>query len=424
MTTVATARNATLLDLNALLVERQARKIDAVVPAAAVTFRDGLARLRGIEALVDETGVTDVNGTYRPTRIADEHLGQKLGIPVPYLRRLRDERPHLYDANVNAWLHGRQVRRGSQVETIHPADDRSFLLRMFRADAGGDGVLRGVLSDGYGLIDDFDVLTAALEGVQESGAEVGVDSCDLTERSMRVRIVAPGVAALAPVLLKDYRSPFDVEGVQRAGGGGGAVDLNSHVNRWRAAAQRQGLGYPVGHEPVVFAGFEISNSELGAGAFTLTPRLVVKICRNGLTVTADALRRVHLGSKLDDGVVAWSDTTRRKALELIKSKTTDAVRAFLSPEYVAGVVAEIERKAGARLTEPEKQIKILGKQLGLPKERTEQVLAHFIMGGSLTAGGLLNAVTSVAQTLDDGDAAAELEARGLDALNAAAALAR
>jgi len=419
--TSTTIRNATILDLNALLLDRQARKVDAVVPATAMSFRDGVAHLRGVVPLLNDDGVTDVNGDYRPTNVADEHLGQKLGIPVPYLRKLRSERPHLYDANVNAWLHGRRVRRDGEVETVHPADDRSFLLRMFRADAG-EGVLRGVLSTGYGLIDDFDVLTATLEGVRESGAEVSIDSCDLTERTMRVRLVAPGVAALAPVLLTDYRSPFTSGGAKRAGSGNG-LDLDTHTNRWRALAEREGTSYPPGQEPVVFAGFEISNSELGAGAFTLTPRLVVKICRNGLTVTADALRRVHLGSKLDDGVVAWSDNTRNKYLELIKSKATDAVRTFLSPGYVTSKVTEIERKAGARLPEPEKQVKILGKRLGLSKERTEQVLAHFIMGGSLTAGGFLNAVTSVAQVCEDGDEAADLEGRGLDALDAATALA-
>ena len=47
-----------------------------------------------------------------------------------------------------------------------------------------------------------------------------------------------------------------------------------------------------GAEPIVFAGFVISNSETGGGAFSVTPRLVVKVCNNGLTITADALRAI------------------------------------------------------------------------------------------------------------------------------------
>ena len=58
---------------------------------------------------------------------------------------------------------------------------------------------------------------------------------------------------------------------------------------------------------MVFAGFVITNSETGCGAFTLTPRLVVQVCRNGMTITRDAIRAVHLGERLDEGVVTWSE---------------------------------------------------------------------------------------------------------------------
>ena len=72
---------------------------------------------------------------------------------------------------------------------------------------------------------------------------------------MYVRVVCEQVRALAPALLAGYRSPFT--------GASGADN------------------------PVIFAGFVISNSETACGAFTLTPRLVVQVCRNGLTITRD-----------------------------------------------------------------------------------------------------------------------------------------
>jgi hypothetical protein len=49
-------------------------------------------------------------------------------------------------------------------------------------------------------------------------------------------------------------------------------------------------------------------------------------------------------------------------------------------------------------------------------------LAHFIRGGDLTAGGVLHAVTSTAQTLSDADAAHEMESQAVRALEIAAAL--
>ena len=57
---------------------------------------------------------------------------------------------------------------------------------------------------------------------------------------------------------------------------------------------------------MVFAGWVLSNSETGCGAFTITPRLVVHVCRNGMTITKDALRAVHLGAA---GV--WGDPLER-----------------------------------------------------------------------------------------------------------------
>jgi len=47
-------------------------------------------------------------------------------------------------------------------------------------------------------------------------------------------------------------------------------------------------------------------------------------------------------------------------------------------------------------------------------------MGHFIKGGSLTAGGVMHAVTSVAQTLPDADAAHGLESQALRVLSLAA----
>lgn len=47
-------------------------------------------------------------------------------------------------------------------------------------------------------------------------------------------------------------------------------------------------------------------------------------------------------------------------------------------------------------------------------------LAHFITGADASAGGILHAVTSVAQTLSDADAAHELESTAIAAMRLAA----
>lgn len=80
-------------------------------------------------------------------------------------------------------------------------------------------------------------LAHPLEGIRVSGVAARVDGADLSDTRMSARVVAPEVAVAAPVLLRGYRSPFN----GRAG-----ADL-----------------------PVVWAGFVITHSEVGCGAFSV-----------------------------------------------------------------------------------------------------------------------------------------------------------
>ena len=297
------ARNATLGDLADVLKQQHARKIDVVAPATKIRMEEGVLKISDTEQILSADGVTATAGLYRPTTVADEGIASKIGVPIQYLRRMRDERPDLLDANVNGWLHGRKAKWGypsrEEAESLGipsgqqyekrpatPGDSRSFLVRCFRGDEQEIGVARAFLSDRYKVVDNLDALTAALDGVRQAGVEIKVEGCDLTDRRMYVRIVAPEVQALAPALLRNYRSPFT-----------GALGADN---------------------PTVFAGFEISNSEVGGGAFTITPRLVIQVCNNGMKMTKDALRAVHLGGQLDEGVIRWSEDTQQKTIDLIR----------------------------------------------------------------------------------------------------------
>jgi hypothetical protein len=394
MTVQTTARNATLADLAELLTEQNGRKVDIVAPASKIRSLGGNFVIEGTESILSAEGVTQTDGTYRPTTVCDEGVASKLGIPLAYVRKLREERPDLYDANVNGWLRGARMPERLSIEgerawrDSHPADPRSFMVRCFRGDGDGPGVARAFLSDSYKVIDNLDALTAALAGVRQAGANISVTGCDLTDRRMYVRIEAPEVTALAPTLLENYRSPFS---------GQSGRDL-----------------------PVVSAGLVISNSETGGGAFTIVPRFVVKVCSNGMTITKDALRAVHLGGKMDEGVIQWSAETEQKQLDLITSKAKDAVATFLNVDYMERVIRSIEATAATPLTDSVKVIESVGSKL-FTKEQTAGVLDHFIKGGDVSAGGVLHAVTSFAQTIDDADVASDLEANALRAMELAAA---
>lgn len=401
--TADTARHASLEDLAEVLRAQRARQLDVVAPAAKIRARGGQLVLTGTDAVLDDDGVTPTDGVYRPTAVFDEGVADRLGIPVAYLRKLREQAPDLYDANVNGLLHGRHVHRGGQVEVVRPGDDRSFFLRLFRGE-GSEGVARAMMSDRFRTIDNLDILVAALDGVRNAGVRTEIHSCDLTERRMFIRLHSPELAAAAPTLLANYRSPFLAPEI--------AAQRRHHWD----ATDGFGYGYAAGEEPVLFAGLRISNSEVGNGAFKIVPELLVKICANGMTINVDAMKEVHVGGKLDEGVIAWSGQTQSRQLELIGSKTTDAVRAFLSEDYLRGAVATIEADAGKPVTDAQKTIEVIGKQVGFTKAETAGVLDHFIRGAQMTAGGIANAITSFSQTVLDADRADAMDGQAVRAL--------
>nr|WP_246461906.1 hypothetical protein [Nocardia transvalensis] len=388
---------------------QQAAKVDVVAPASALRARDGFVELDGVAPVLDERGVTSVDGSYRPTGAADSQIGSKLKIPVGYLRWLREQgRADLYDANVNGLLHGTPGPDGSAA-----GDDRSFLLRLFASGRAGEpGVLRALLSDRYGIIDNLDVLTAVLDGIKLADADVQVRACDLSESTMRCKVYSPSVSALAPRFLENYRTPFanpDLEAERRRVAG--------QLERWRPVAAREGRGYTPGSEPVVFAGFRFANSEIGHHAVTLKPELMVQICGNGLTLPLFAYTKRHLGDKLDLGTTgAWSQDTYRKRLSVITAETRDKVTEWLSPEFLTARVGELEQAAATPVTQPDKTIEVVSKRLGFSEDERAGILSHFIAGGQLTAAGIANAVTSYSQTIPDADRADDLDDLALRAM--------
>jgi len=402
---VLTTRNATLADMVAILRHQRVRRLDVVAPASAIHAHEGNLIISDTVQEMTEAGVTSAAGTYRPTKVADEGISAKLGINLAYLRKLRDERPDLWDANVNGWLHGNDLAG-------IPPDNRQFLLRLFQAEGDNIGVARALLSDSYKVIDTLDALMATLDGIRQAGTDVEFDGLDLTERRLYARVVAPQIRAYAPALLAGYRSPF-----------GGEIYMpgrNWTPEQARQAAAREGHGYQPGSEPILFAGFVVSNSEVGDGAWSITPRIVAEICGNGLQITADVARAVHLGSRHEEGVVRYTAYTQDKELALITARARDAVATFLSPAYLQAKITEIERKAGAPVTRPEETVRQVAKAARFSDDMADAILAHFIRGGQITAGGIMQAVTSVAQTVDDADIAADLEAQALRAMELAA----
>lgn len=411
MSVQLTARNASAQELLQILNSQKAHKLDVVAPARAIWSRNGQLVVANTVAEVTEDGVTSAAGTYNLTEIADRGLADKLNIGQTYFRRMREAgRTDLIDGNVNGWLHGN--KRGDEI--VHEADQRAFLLRLFRGDDGQPGVARAVLSDRFNLtMDNLDMLMAVTQGIQAAGVNPVVNVSDLSESRMRVRFEFPDVYARAEGLLDGYRTPFSggERGPRRAG------------HRDLAALRRQYGEHHIfnqGEEPIAYMGLDFDNSETGGGAYNLTPVVVLVRCTNGWTDTRKGIRKVHLGKVLSEGVIRPSVQTVRAAGQLITSETTDAVTQWLTTDYLASLIAGFEEKAATPIDSPTEVVPKACTGLGFTADEAKNVLDFFILSGQPTAGGVANAITAYVQTVEDPDRAYELERLAVPAMEAVA----
>lgn len=373
-------QRAALPELLALLQDHQARTHDIVAPARALSYtNDGALELHEYGHEITLEGVTQQEQVTEMSlnRVADVQLRAKLDIHQRYWDRMSGEHLPLRATNANYWL--QQDERSWMLRTLNPLNPDEAPL------------VRAILSDRYFRMDDLDVLSACLDGVREAGI---VDpstldiSCDRTASRLYVRITAPEIGVAAADIQSRYRDP-------RTG--------------------NSGTDYPM-----MWAGLVLSNSETGHGSTSLTPRIVEQVCTNGMTRPKDVSKSIHIGSRLDEGVVTWSEDTQRKALELMTAKTADACKTFLSVEYVQRVVDELREFAGRKVTDPVACVQHIGKELRYTEARTASIMAAFVGGGDVSVKGVGAAVTNAAIDAQP-DAGFDMEADSWKAMELAAA---
>ncbi|MEV0297105.1 DUF932 domain-containing protein [Nocardia sp. NPDC050710] len=376
-------RKADTAMLLELLTAQDARKLDVVVPAAALRIDRGYLLVDGVDPHLNDDGVYDLNGLYTLTDAAVADLATDFGIPITYLRHCRDKNQRAFCNAINDW---------ARYET-----DRKVLLRLLwgsdRRDKLSRGIARAVLSDSYGFRDNLDMATVFLQGLHEAGIDNSrVVAADISDDHLYMRVSAPQIAVAAPELLGNYRSPFN---------GASGADC-----------------------PIVFAGVEFRNSETGHGRTMVAPQITIKICGNGMTFTKQAVAAIHKGTRLPQGEIRWKADTYAADDRAFSLKVRDAVQAFLTPEFVRQRIDEISGAAQIKLTEPEKTLTVVSKQLRFSDAERKGIWEHFLAAGDRSAGGIMHAVTSYAQVLaDDGriDRGNEFNSLGLNALHLAAA---
>jgi hypothetical protein len=348
-------QDMTLTELVAELELEKAAKADYVVST-------GTMRMDAKGRLSDDQPTTITHkpviilpgskgGEYYPNEVFHQHMATNLSIPANYYRRMQLEAPELLAKNVNEWLARESIKKS--------------LVRTFQFE--DRNIARGMLSDRYGMMDNYDIFFAVLKAIRESGVQVEVKECNITDKRLYVNIVAPGIEVESVDALKGYLRDSQV-----------------------------------GHG--IVTGLSITNSEVGFGSFQIRPRAVIKKCMNGLIVKDDSFRKVHLGAKLDAGQINWSKNTQQKNLELIMSQTGDAIRQFLSEDYLKGIVQKLEDAAKVKLDQPvdalHNAVKEMAKSVTITEENKKDLLNYFVTDGDVSAAGIFHAATRVAQKMD------------------------
>lgn len=366
------------IDLSSLVKELESQKImkkDMIIPSTHLKMIDGKLVLtdtnKELLSLLSNSGISisdDSQSDYFDiTESCHAQISDKLGIPGRYYERMRKEAPEMLDYNVSEWLNRK------------PAN---YFIRSFVNVSTGTALARAFLSDRFKVIDHIDILLTALEAIRASGKKVIIENADLTEQKMYIRFLAPDIVHSAPELLKNYKVP----------------------NRTN---DDSGFG--------VCSGFILSNSETGHATFTIAPRIMVLACRNGMILHKDKIAERHLGTKMEVGSFDWSETTRQKELELIQSQVKDAVRAYLSDDYLGKVLDEMLLKGTRVLEHPIDAIHNISLSLNFSEERKNELLHYFMQGNTETVFGAIQSITYLAQKVQP-ELRYELETASVDIL--------
>lgn len=332
----------TLQELAAELERQQLAKKDLIVSTGVLSMD---SRDDGGIALNVMGG--QVIQHYDVGEIAHRQIGQFLKIPATYYDRMRREYPQLLTLNANGWF-AKMPQAKRMLRTL-------------------DGTARALLSDRYRRIDNFEVASAVLPIISRmEGA--GVESCELTDSRMYLKVVNPRVTA------------------------------------------------EIKKGDIVQAGVLISNSEVGMGSVTVSPLIYRLVCSNGMIAEDGKLRKYHVGraNESREDFSIYRNETIEADDKAFLMKLEDSVKAAVDQARFAAIVDKLRESTEATFQPQQVQqvVELASKEYGFTDSESSGILGHLAAGGDLSLYGLANAVTRQAQDVASYDRSTELEAAG------------
>ena len=190
------------------------------------------------------------------------------------------------------------------------------------------------------------------------------------------------------------------------------------VNPWVTAEVKKG--------DIVQAGIIISNSEVGMGSVNVSPLVYRLVCSNGMIAQDGAVRKYHVGRANEGGedFSIYRNETIEADDKAFLMKLEDSVKAAVNQARFAAIVDKMREATEATMEAKvvPQVVELASKEYGITEAEGKGILGHLIAGGDLSLYGLANAVTRQAQDVESYDRSTELEATGYKIITMAPAL--
>lgn len=323
-------------------------------------------------------------GEFSMNRNAHRQLCAKLGVPVDYIDKIRND-GHLDLAAHNLSYRLASAKRAG--DKVLPFD--RMLVRTL------DGNVRAVLSDQYLILDNIDLFFAAAQELEKVGAEIW---------QMRLSDNAFQIVAFSKNVSGVVTTDAGMEGFT----GGKTARIPGHDMGGNDGGELQ------------YAACRISNSETGCGGLNVDSGALTWACRN-LSCRARTLRRVHVGRVAEnDGV--FSDETKQAEARMTWLKVRDMIRATFDAEKFGEWINAMNKAASTPIMgEIEKVVPNALTKYEIDDTSRAAIMRKLFESRDYSQYGLSQAITYTAHLEDlagNGESASELENVGGEVMRA------
>jgi hypothetical protein len=229
-----------------------------------------------------------------------------------------------------------------------------------------DGNVRAVLSERYRRLDHLDVIEAVYP-ILSSLPGASFESAEMTEQKLYIKVVSSEVT-------------FEVQ-----------------------------------PGDIIRAGVVVSNSEVGCGSLSVMP-LTYRVKGGAAVILPDTgMKKLHVGKTLqsgEDDMVVFKDDTIEADDKAFFLKVRDVVAGCVSQATLTLVGERMRKLLGVKLDDPVDAVEILAQRHPLNEDERKGVLRALVTGGDLSGLGLVHAVSTFSQSVEDYDRATELEVIG------------